>query len=173
VRAERRYARAFLEAASAEDIKNLLEAAEQLQKGNALLYLSLPTFPLHQKEEFLKSFLPSLSENVERFLFLLLRKRRIILLPAIVEELLRLKKEMEGIEEAYVHSAIPLTPEERERLKRALEKRSGKRIILNEDVDPSLIGGLVVEIEGTMIDMSLKGFLLRLQTYLIRREVKK
>lgn len=170
MKAEPRYARAFLESASEEDIKNLLEVAERLQHGKTLFYLSLPTFSFSQKAEFLKSFLPPLRGKVERFLLLLLRKRRIASLPIIVEELIRLKKEREGIGEAYVRSAVPLTPGERERLRIILEKRFGKRIILNEEVDPSLIGGLSVEVEGNMIDASLKGFLTRLRAQLVRRE---
>ncbi len=173
MRAETRYARAFLESASEEEIKNFLESAERLQQEKTLFYLSLPTFTLRQKEEFLKSSLPSLREKVERFLFLLLRKGRVALLPKIVEELIRLKREKEGIKEAYVRSAVLLTPEERERLSRALEKRFRERIILREEVDPSLIGGLIVEVNGEMIDASLKGFLLRLRSWLVRREEKR
>lgn len=170
MRAERRYARAFLESASEEDMKNLMEAVEKLQRGKTLFYLSLPTFTLHQKWEFLRSYLPPLTECVERFLSLLLRKRRIAQLPNIMEEILRLKMEREGVGEAYVRSAVPLTPEESEKLRNALEKRFGKKLILKEEVDPSLIGGLIVEVEGNMIDVSLRGFLQRLRSQLIRRE---
>jgi F-type H+-transporting ATPase subunit delta len=165
----KRYARAFLETASEEEIIELLQIRDELERGKTLFYLSLPSFSINKKEEFLFSFLPALSENLKRFLLLLLRKRRIALLPEIIEELLRLKREREGIAEALVRSAIPLLPEERERLGKILENRLGKRIILQEEVDPSLIGGLTVEVEGDMIDASLKGFLIRLRERLISR----
>lgn len=170
MRVERRYARAFLESASETDIENLTKAVGQLQRGRTLFYLSLPTFSLYQKQEFLRSYLPSLTEYVERFLFLLLKKGRIALLPTIIEELLRLKREKEGISEAYVRSAVPLSPQEKDRLIKALENRFHKKIVLKEEVDPSLIGGLTVEVEGNLIDASLKGFLIRLRSNLVRRE---
>lgn len=170
MKVERRYARAFLETASETDLENLSKAVEQLQRGRTLFYLSLPTFSLYQKREFLRSYLPSLTEYVERFLSLLLKKGRIALLPNIMDELLRLKMEREGISEAYVRSAVPLTPVEKERLIKALENRFHKKIVLKEEVDPSLIGGLTVEVDGNLIDASLKGFLLKLRSYLLRRE---
>lgn len=170
MKVERRYARAFLETASETDLENLSKAVEQLQRGRTLFYLALPTFSLYQKREFLRSYLPSLTEYVERFLSLLLKKGRIALLPNIMDELLRLKMEREGISEAYVRSAVPLTPVEKERLIKALENRFHKKIVLKEEVDPSLIGGLTVEVDGNLIDASLKGFLLKLRSYLVRRE---
>jgi len=169
MRVAKRYAEAFLETASEEDLANFLDAVERLKKGKTLFYLSLPSFNIRQKEEFLLSFLPPLSENTKRFLFLLLRKRRISLLPEIMEELLRLKREREGIAEALVRSPISLLPEEKEHLQRILENKFGKRIILEEEIDPSLIGGLTIEVEGNMIDASLKGFLIRLRERLISR----
>ncbi|MBC7328986.1 ATP synthase F1 subunit delta [bacterium] len=169
MRIARRYAEAFLETASEEDLANLLDAVERLKKGKTLFYLSLPSFGIQQKEEFLLSFLPSLSENTRRFLFLLLSKRRISLLPEIGEELIRLKREKEGIALALVRSPIPLLSEERELLRKILENKFAKRIILEEEIDPSLIGGFTVEVEGNMIDASLKGFLIRLREKIISR----
>ena len=169
MRVARRYAEAFLETASEAEIKELLQIGAELERGKTLFYLSLPSFSIHQKEEFLFGFLPALSDNLKRFLLLLLTKRRIAMLPQIIEELLRLKREREGIAEALIRSAIPLLPEEKEHLQRILENKFNKRIILEEEVDPSLIGGFTVEVEGKMIDASLKGFLMRLREKLVSR----
>ncbi|MBC7327996.1 ATP synthase F1 subunit delta [bacterium] len=171
MRVEPRYARAFLESASLEEVNELLEVSQPLLKGKTLFYLSQPTFTLQKKYEFLKGYLPPMSEKVERFLYLLLRKRRIFSLPGILEEIQRMVREKEGISEAYVRSAIPLTPVEKERLIKALEKRTGRKIVLKEEVDPSILGGLVVEVEGDMLDYSLKGFLSRLHEHLSKEVV--
>ncbi|MGC8843432.1 MAG: ATP synthase F1 subunit delta [bacterium] len=169
MRVARRYAAAFLETASEEDVKMFLEAGEELKKGRTLFFLSQPFFDIKQKEKFIQSFIPSMSENVKRFLLLLLRKRRISLLPEVIDELVRLKMEREGICEALVSTVIPLQPSERERLQKILECMVGKKVIMKEEIDPSLIGGLTIEVEGNMIDASLKGFLTRLRGKLVER----
>lgn len=162
-----RYATAFLEVASEEDMDSLQEVNKILEEKNLLRYLSLSVFPLPQREEVLFSLCPQIGEKTRLFLTLLLRKRRINLLPEIVEELHRLKMQREGLALAKVTSPLPLREEEKKRLSEILERRWGKRVILQEQVDPSILGGLIVEIEGDMLDGSLKGFLQNLQNSLL------
>lgn len=162
-----RYATAFLEVASEEDMDSLQEVNKILEEKNLLRYLSLSAFPLPQREEVLFSLCPQIGEKTRLFLTLLLRKRRINLLSEIVEELHRLKMQREGLALAKVTSPLPLREEEKKRLSEILERRWGKRVILQEQVDPSILGGLIVEIEGDMLDGSLKGFLQNLQNSLL------
>jgi hypothetical protein len=58
---------------------------------------------------------------------------------------------------ARVRSAVPLTKEERTILKERLRERFGQEFLLHLEVDPSLIGGLVVEVRGQLIDGSVAG----------------
>ena len=58
--------------------------------------------------------------------------------------------------EARVVSAAPLTAEEKERLTAALEKKSGMKVTLSCAVDPSLIGGMTVEMDGRVTDGSVR-----------------
>ncbi len=162
-----RYATAFLEVASEEDMDSLQEANKILGEKDLLRYLSLPAFPLSQREGMLFSLCPQISEKARLFLTLLLRKRRINLLPEIIDELHRLKMQREGLAIAKVTSPLPLQEEERKRLLEILERKWGKRVILQEQVDPSILGGLIVEIEGDMLDGSLRGFLQNLQNSLL------
>jgi F-type H+-transporting ATPase subunit delta len=62
-----------------------------------------------------------------------------------------------GIAEATVTSAVALTDEQSDSLKAKLEKISGKRILLRQKVDSSLLGGLRVEIEGKLLDGTVMG----------------
>ena len=57
---------------------------------------------------------------------------------------------------AKVTSAVPLFPEEEKRLKEKLEEISKGSVKLNCKVDSSLLGGIVVEINGKIIDGSVK-----------------
>lgn len=53
---------------------------------------------------------------------------------------------------AVVTAAVPLTEEQRERLARALARTYGHEVHLNVEVDPSLVGGVRVEIGDEVID---------------------
>jgi hypothetical protein len=67
---------------------------------------------------------------------------------------------------ARVKSAVPLTKEERTILKERLRERFGQEFLLHLQVDPSLIGGLVVEVKGQIIDGSVAGKLSALEEHL-------
>jgi hypothetical protein len=58
---------------------------------------------------------------------------------------------------AWVRSAVPLTDEERRQLKRRLRERFGQEFVLRVEVDPSLIGGLVVRAKDHVFDASVAG----------------
>jgi len=58
---------------------------------------------------------------------------------------------------ALVRSAVRLTEEEQAILKERLRERFGEDFILRVRVDPSLIGGLVIEARGQVIDGSVAG----------------
>lgn len=58
---------------------------------------------------------------------------------------------------AWVRSAVPLTEEERRQLKRRLRERFGQEFVLRVEVDPSLIGGLVVRAKDQVFDGSVAG----------------
>ena len=63
--------------------------------------------------------------------------------------------EAKGIVEVSVTSAVALTEEQKARLKSALEKKIGKTAVLNEKVDPSVIGGLKIEAGGRQYDNTI------------------
>ena len=61
------------------------------------------------------------------------------------------------IAQATVTSAIALTETQRDALRAQLEKISGKQILLSEKVQPSVIGGLRIEMEGKLINGTVAG----------------
>jgi hypothetical protein len=58
---------------------------------------------------------------------------------------------------AWVRSAVPLTEEERTLLKRRLQQRFGQEFVLRVEIDPTLIGGLVVRAKDQVFDGSVAG----------------
>ena len=64
-------------------------------------------------------------------------------------------------------SAVPLTPDDVQALTQRLEQTTGGRIALDVQVDPSLLGGLIVRVGDRLIDGSVRGRLERLRTRLV------
>ena len=58
---------------------------------------------------------------------------------------------------AWVRSAVPLTEEQRELLRRRLRGRFGQEFVLRVEVDPSLIGGMVIRVKDQVFDDSVAG----------------
>jgi F-type H+-transporting ATPase subunit delta len=98
---------------------------------------------------------------------LMARRGRLSALPEVAEVLGRLADQKAGVLRATVTSAGPLSEDYYERLSAELEKRTGRRIVLERQQDPTLIGGVVTRIGDHTIDGSLKGRLAALQRQLL------
>ncbi len=90
------------------------------------------------------------------FIGLLARKRRLFALADIIAAYRALLAENRGEIGAEVVAARELTEGQREALKQALKKTMGREVTVNERVDPSLLGGLVVRVGSRMLDNSLR-----------------
>lgn len=77
---------------------------------------------------------------------------------AIYEDLYR---EAAGIALAEVTTAVPLTAAERAALREKLHRLTGKSCELSERLDPTLLGGVRVMVEGKLYDGSVSGKLAR------------
>ncbi len=84
------------------------------------------------------------------------RNGRLFALPAIIKAVRELAAASRGEATADVTSAVPLSAAQRQNLADTLKAKIGKTVTLNEHVDPSLIGGLMVKVGSRMIDSSLK-----------------
>ena len=78
-----------------------------------------------------------------------------MLLP-IIGELRRMVEELEGVERVGVSVPMPMSPPQKESLKEMLERRTGKKVVLEETVDPAVLGGLVVRVGSTVYDGSVR-----------------
>ena len=98
---------------------------------------------------------------------LLVQRGRAFLVPAIVRQFERIERDREGRVTAQVTSAIALTDEQRANLHEQLGRRTGKTIDLDERIDASIMGGLVVRVGDELIDASIASRLRRIQAQLI------
>ena len=77
-------------------------------------------------------------------------------LDGMAREYEELSRQYRGESVALVTSAVPLKEAEAVAIRAELEKRFGRQIILRCELDPSLIGGVRVEVEGRVIDGSIR-----------------
>ena len=115
-----------------------------------------------------REVVPAIGERQLNLVRLLRRKGRLGLGASIVSYFRDLHDEERGIERAEVRTAVPLDDERRGRLQAALEQRSGKRVEIEETVEPGLLGGAVIRIGDRLIDGSTRGRLRRLRSELAR-----
>ena len=142
-----------------DEILDELKAVAKLMEDNPeiLEFLAAPNISKRERCGALKKALDGqVHEYVLSFLQLLCDRERIRLLGECVEEFAAMLDEEKGVLTAKVESAVALTEDETRRLKRALEKRTGRTIRLECRVDESLLGGLVVAMGGEVLDGSLK-----------------
>jgi F-type H+-transporting ATPase subunit delta len=173
----RRYAAALFTVASNKNraavVRNELQAITKAVQETPELksLLHQPLITEEKKKAALDAvFGRAFSEDTLVFLKLLVDKRRIETLPAVNEEFAQLVRVQLNIEFATAISAVPLTPQETAALEKSLEARTGKDIELKTEVDPSLMGGVLVRIGDTVYDGTVKGNLERLREHLIARK---
>jgi F-type H+-transporting ATPase subunit delta len=109
---------------------------------------------------------PHVSRPVLNLIVLLLRRGRIELLPRVAQEFARLDDLRNRVIHAAAISAAPMGPDEVRALTARLEQLSGGRVELATDVDPSILGGIVVRLGDRLIDGSVRGRLERLRSKL-------
>lgn len=90
------------------------------------------------------------------FLSILVRKGRESLLPSIMDEALGLLRNMRNVKRAEVRTAVPMNDAIRARVSAAIKKMHEGDVELEEQVDPSLIGGFQLFMDNRMIDASIK-----------------
>ena len=98
-----------------------------------------------------------------RFVGVVGRNRRLFAMGAMIDAFLAMLARRRGEETAYVSSAAALSDGQLERLAETLRKAVGSKVRVETEVDPALIGGLVVRVGSRMVDSSVRTKLQRMQ----------
>jgi F-type H+-transporting ATPase subunit delta len=97
------------------------------------------------------------------FLRTLAANRRVALLPEMADLFGELRREHERVVKVTVRTATPLEASTADAMRVALERRFGRKVELDSTIDPSIIGGAVIDAGDVVIDGSVRGRLARLQ----------
>ncbi|MCS7176797.1 MAG: ATP synthase F1 subunit delta [Candidatus Kapabacteria bacterium] len=170
LRIARRYATALLRLAQegslhAQVYEELCWLRDLLRRSSELrAFLRNPVIRAERKRAVVTElFAGRLTPLLLQFLLLLVDKRREALLPEIITAYEELYFQYTDRLAVTVRSAIPLETPLQNRLVEALQERTGKTIVPIFAVDPTLIGGVQLQIGDTVIDGSLRHALERLR----------
>lgn len=172
----RRYAKALVELGV--ENKAVDSYGEELARVQAVFadeklltqFLDSPTLELDKKAAMLADVASALklSEEMTKFLGLLLSKDRLRYLAQIEEMYRSLADELSGTLRARIVAAEALTDAQQQEIGSSLEKQTGKKVALTVNVDPALIGGVQTEIGGRLFDGSVKTQLKRIEESLTK-----
>lgn len=170
--AARRYARAIFELATERgdpfDSWSADLAAMQRVLADETVQAALlsPRLTVEQKRSLVDQVASDFEPLRRNFFQLLIERNRIELLDPIAREFHRLVLDNQGIAEATVTTAVPISEADAQTIAGQLERLIGKRIVIDRHVDPSIIGGLVARVGDRLINGSVAERLAALRTEL-------
>ena len=174
-----RYAQAL--SASVADESNLESIRDDLAQVVELFaenpelkaFANNPAIPLAVREDVVEEILAAAgdSETTQRFVATLMERDRISLLPLALKRFTAIVDKRLNRVSAKLTSAAPLTKDQEKRIREGLAEYSGKTVLMEADVDPEIIGGVVVEIDGKVLDGSVRSRLARLRDSILAEEI--
>ena len=140
-----------------EILQELRLVTKTLQKVPELkLFLDHPEVDSKDKKEvIIQLFGDELSQEMKNFLFVVFDKRREAYFQDIVENYEKLLDAYTRVQKITVTTTIPLNDTQRRKITKFLAKRLRTNIRLEERIDPSIMGGLVLDMEGRRLDRSI------------------
>ena len=127
-----------------------------LQTPEYIDFLRSPAIPLSERLQAIDEAFGSLPEYIVSFLKLLCENGRLPLLTACIAEFDAMAMALANKTTATVYSAVELSEQQKSALTAKLETLSGKTVEATFAVDPSLIGGIRIDMEGRTYDGSIK-----------------
>ena len=168
------YARSLFEVAKeheeVDEIHDQLgEFADVLDKNRQLqTFFFSPYFSAEEKKDGIGKVVQGANEHFLNFLKLVAERHRVAALFRIRREYDALWREENKLLEVRVTSAKPLDEELVSSIGKRIEEQTGRRIDLDANVDPDVIGGLVLRVGNLVMDASVRGRLERLRKEVAR-----
>lgn len=109
-----------------------------------------------------------LSAEIQQFMSLVIENRRIELLTEILEQFRHYVEAIQNKVRVALTSARPLSATEKQKIVATLTSKTEKEVIVEEHIDPSIIGGLIVAIGSQVYDGSVKTQLRNIKQALVK-----
>ncbi len=131
--------------------------------------LKTPRININEKKKIIDNvFGDKINKEIINFIKILIDKRRIGYIIDIANEFERMACEYKGIVKAKAYSSISLSSEQIIKLEKKLSEQSGKTVEIENIIDNSLLGGIMIKFNDVVIDGTLKGKLKSLENNLNR-----
>lgn len=168
----RPYAKAIFEHALAEKklaqwSVNLITLAQAVLTPEAIQFIANPMSTVKQHVELLQDVIKAESnkdESANNLIGLLAANKRLMLLPEISVLYEAHRAEQEKTLEVDVSSYSDLSTAQQERLIESLSQRLQRKVALKIIIDPTLLGGAIIQAGDLVIDGSIRGKLNKLRT---------
>jgi F-type H+-transporting ATPase subunit delta len=170
-RAARRYAKAIFELAQQDKeidewSKRLARIRELFSDDQVAAVLTNPTIATERREQLITG-VSSLDREATNLARLLIESRRVNEAGSIEDEFQRLSDDAAGRVRATATTAVELSTDVREDIRRDLSERLGKDVRLTVVVDPRILGGLRVQFGDHVIDATVATRLEQLRRRLV------
>jgi F-type H+-transporting ATPase subunit delta len=168
------YARSLFEVATErdklDDVRGQIgQFADALQDNHDLqVYFFSPYFSTEEKCDGLGNLLDGADEAVSNFLELLVEKHRMPAIFRIRRELDSLWEDANQLLPVTITSAVELDSSTVEGIGRAIGEQTGRKVELTANVDPDVLGGIVLRVGNSILDATIRNRLEQL-----RRQVAK
>lgn len=116
-----------------------------------------------------QSFKGNVDQYVLNFLKLLVQSRRIRYIDDIVKSYINLSNQYLGIEEDMIYTPYELTDQQIQDIEKAISQKENKKVTLKVSIDPSLLGGIKVQIANRIYDGTIKNKVEMLKKELLRK----
>ena len=172
-----RYAKALFALGQQEGMAKLEQYGENLSALEGVLedspeLVRLFHIPVAEKQKVLSQVLDKLDVDpmIKNFCSLLAEKERLPLFEEIAEAFGKLLDEAWGVVRGKLLTAVSLSKEQQAGILARLEKQTSKQIALKFEVDPSILGGVVLQVGDNVLDASLRAQLAILRDIIKRGE---
>ena len=118
-------------------------------------FLVHPNIDKNEKIEIIKKALKDFNKTISSFILVLIENNRIDELQNIIESFKIENNELKGIISVEITTKEKLSREMFNKIVKHLEKSYGKQIEAMESIDEDIIGGIIVKVNGTIVDDSI------------------
>jgi F-type H+-transporting ATPase subunit delta len=170
----KRYAQAAFELAlERNELESWQEGLKKISNlttnEDLMVLLQSPRLPFDAKKELLHKQLGGIHPLAFNLILLLVNKGSLRLVGNILQEYLALLDAHHGVDRANVIAAVPLSDEDRESISGRLGKIVERKVVIDDTVDSSIIGGFIARIDDLLIDGSIRQRLESLKKSLVER----
>jgi F-type H+-transporting ATPase subunit delta len=168
------YARSLFEVANdgdrLDDVRDQIgQFADAIEDNRDLqVFFFSPYFSSEEKKDALGRAIEGADDAVRNFLELLVEKHRMPAIFRIRRELDRLWEDANQLLPVTITSAVELDSSTVEHIGRAIGEQTGRKVELTTNVDPDVLGGIVLRVGNSILDASIRNRLEQL-----RRQVAK